>query len=245
MDVVTEASASGTDTISSTITIAALAANVEKIVLTGTASLNATGNSLANTITGNSGNNSIAGGAGADILNGGLGYDLAEYVNSALGVTITLSAGAATGSGGDAAGDSLTNFESLGGSNTAADNLTGDVNDNGLWGNGGADTLNGAGGNDTLSGGSGNDNLTGGAGNDAFDYGVGFGKDIITDFQSGAAVSDYLQLHISTTFDTFAEVYAVATQVGANTVITITANDTITLNNVLKTSLVANDFWFV
>jgi hypothetical protein len=46
-------------------------------------------------------------------------------------------------------------------------------------------------------------------------------------------------------FDTYAEVMAAAVQVGGNVVITISANDTITLNSVAKTSLVADDFAFV
>jgi serralysin len=42
----------------------------ENLTLTGTASINATGNSKNNIITGNSGNNSLDGGLGADTLNG-------------------------------------------------------------------------------------------------------------------------------------------------------------------------------
>ena len=48
---------------------------VENLVLTGTGSINATGNTLANRLTGNSGNNVLNGGAGNDVLDGGLGND--------------------------------------------------------------------------------------------------------------------------------------------------------------------------
>ncbi len=48
---------------------------VEKLSLTGTGSISATGNSLANTLTGNSGNNTLNGYTGTDTLIGGLGSD--------------------------------------------------------------------------------------------------------------------------------------------------------------------------
>jgi len=73
-DVVTEAASAGTDTVQSSVTHT-LAANVENLTLTGTAAINCTGNSAANTLTGNSGNNTLDGGLGNDILNGGTGKD--------------------------------------------------------------------------------------------------------------------------------------------------------------------------
>ena len=73
---------------------------------------------------------------------------------SAAGVTVSLAAG--TGSGGDAAGDTLSGIENLTGS-AQADTLTGDGNANTLDGGGGDDTLNGGAGGDTLIGGSGSD----------------------------------------------------------------------------------------
>jgi Ca2+-binding RTX toxin-like protein len=53
-----------------------LAANVENLVQTGTAAINATGNALANAITGNAAANLLNGGGGSDILNGGGGADV-------------------------------------------------------------------------------------------------------------------------------------------------------------------------
>jgi Ca2+-binding RTX toxin-like protein len=52
-----------------------LGANVERLVLTGVASINGTGNTLDNSIVGNSGNNILNGGDGNDFLDGGLGND--------------------------------------------------------------------------------------------------------------------------------------------------------------------------
>jgi Ca2+-binding RTX toxin-like protein len=73
-DVVTEAAGQGTDTVQSAVSYS-LGANVENLTLTGTGNVNATGNTLANTLTGNTGNNTLNGGAGDDTLTGGAGND--------------------------------------------------------------------------------------------------------------------------------------------------------------------------
>lgn len=83
-DSVIESTNSGTDTVVSTIN-QALHASVERLVLSGSADINGTGNSLANSIFGNggdnilnggSGNDRLVGNAGDDILIGGLGRDV-------------------------------------------------------------------------------------------------------------------------------------------------------------------------
>ncbi|HUL02172.1 MAG TPA: calcium-binding protein, partial [Gemmatimonadales bacterium] len=66
-DVVTESANEGTDTVRTSITYT-LGNNVENVILTGSAALNATGNTLDNALTGNSANNSLTGNAGADAL---------------------------------------------------------------------------------------------------------------------------------------------------------------------------------
>jgi Ca2+-binding RTX toxin-like protein len=82
-DVVIENALEGTDTVQSTVTYT-LAANIENLTLTGTATINGTGNSennvlvgnsLANTFSGLAGNDSLSGEGGADILIGGAGDD--------------------------------------------------------------------------------------------------------------------------------------------------------------------------
>jgi Ca2+-binding RTX toxin-like protein len=74
-DTITENPNEGTDTILSSVTIAALAANVENLTLTGATAINGIGNVLDNVISGNSANNSLTGGAGNDWLRGGSGTD--------------------------------------------------------------------------------------------------------------------------------------------------------------------------
>jgi serralysin len=76
-DRITEIAADGIDTAFSSVTVTAImiGEHVEKIQLTGSATINATGNALANEITGNAKANTLNGGAGDDTLNGGAGND--------------------------------------------------------------------------------------------------------------------------------------------------------------------------
>ncbi len=73
-DVVVETSGAGTDTVQSAVSHN-LAAEVENLTLTGSASIDGTGNELANILTGNGGDNRLDGGDGADTLTGGAGAD--------------------------------------------------------------------------------------------------------------------------------------------------------------------------
>ncbi|WP_157678903.1 calcium-binding protein [Methylovulum psychrotolerans] len=73
-DTLVETANGGTDKIKSSISWT-LAANFEKLMLTGTDAINGTGNDLNNTLKGNDANNVLDGGAGNDILSGGLGVD--------------------------------------------------------------------------------------------------------------------------------------------------------------------------
>jgi Ca2+-binding RTX toxin-like protein len=135
------------------------------------------------TIDGGSGVDILIGGAGADDLDGGSGSDdTASYVGSSAGVNVSLTTG--SGSGGDAAGDTLSDIENLIGSDYndtltgnstggGANTLDGGLGDDTLSGEGGHDVLNGGAGNDSMDGGSGNDTLDGGAGNDTLDGGAG------------------------------------------------------------------------
>ncbi len=137
----------GTDTVQAGISYT-LGANVENLTLTGTGAINATGNTLNNTLTGNSGNNVLDGGAGNDAMAGGAGND--TYVVDAAGDTVTEAANAGTDT--VQAGISYTlgaNVENLTLTGTEAINATGNTLNNTLIGNSADNVLSGGAGNDT------------------------------------------------------------------------------------------------
>lgn len=73
-DKVVEVADSGTDLVKTSVSYT-LPANVENMLLTGTASINGNGNTLDNLITGNSGDNQLSGGGGNDTIHAGPGND--------------------------------------------------------------------------------------------------------------------------------------------------------------------------
>jgi Ca2+-binding RTX toxin-like protein len=114
---------------------------------------------------------------------------------------------------------------------------------NALFGNAGfAGTLVAGSGTDLLAvTGAAGTTLTGGAGADTFVFPNAMGHDEVTNFSTA---KDTLQFNASL-FANFAAVMADASQSGANTVFTIDANDSVTLDNVNKTSVTASNFHFV
>jgi Ca2+-binding RTX toxin-like protein len=120
---------------------------------------------------GGAGNDLIQGGTGADTLIGGEGTDTADYSGSLAAVQRVL--GGAS-SGGDAAGDQLSQFENLNGS-AFDDILLGDAAVN------------------ALNGGMGNDILVGGAGADVVDCGTGL------DVASYSNATAGLSVHLTNT----------------------------------------------
>jgi Ca2+-binding RTX toxin-like protein len=194
-DVIIENSNEGFEQVFSTANTYTLSENVENLTLSGTASINGTGNTLNNTITGNSGFNLIDGGAGNDTMIGGTGND--NYmINSALDViteTSTLLTEIDTAYA--SVNYTLSNYvENL--ILTGTVNLTGTGNslNNLLIGNSGNNTLKGNDGNDILDGSLGIDTLEGGLGNDT--YIIDNTTDIITELSNSGldtakSLSDY------------------------------------------------------
>jgi Ca2+-binding RTX toxin-like protein len=189
---IVEALNQGIDTVQSRATWT-LAANLERLVLTGNAALKGTGNALANVLDAsqNTAANGLSGLQGNDTYIIGAGDIVVETIAGAAGgvdtvqsrVTHTLSA----------------NVENLVLLNVAtALNGTGNALSNQLTGNNSNNILSGAAGNDVLRGGLGNDTLVGGAGNDAFVFTTALNastnRDIVSDFAAAAGNNDVFQL---------------------------------------------------
>ncbi len=164
---------------------------------------NIIGSAHNDTLTGDGGANTLAGGSGADSLDGGEGNDTASYADSAAGVAVSLVSGAAN-TGGDAAGDTLTNIENLIGS-AFNDTLTGSLS---------ANTLEGGAGDDILIGGAGADFLIGGTGNNTASYS-----------NAGAAVTANLTSGSGTVGDALGDSYS-----GIQNLTGSSLNDTLTGN---------------
>jgi Ca2+-binding RTX toxin-like protein len=123
-----------------------------------TAALTAFGGAGADTIISGGGKDVVEGGAGADSLSGGGSTaDTVSYAGSLTGVTVDLT-DSSKNAGGDAAGDTLSGFENVTGSD-GDDSITGDNGNNVLAGGVGSDTLAAGGGTDTVLGGDGNDTI--------------------------------------------------------------------------------------
>ena len=135
-DTVTENANEGTDAVQSSIGYT-LGANVENLTLTGSASINGTGNALNNVLTGNSGTNVFAGGAGDDTYYVSSGDTVVENPNEGTDqvysdATFTL-------------GANVENLTLTGSSNI---NATGNSLANVLTGNSGANAFAGGAGDD-------------------------------------------------------------------------------------------------
>ena len=145
----------GTDTVYSTAHFR-LSANVENLVLQGTADLQGFGNSLSNAIYGNGGSNILDGDIGADLMVGGAGNDT-YYVDNA-GDAIIENANEGTDTVYSTAHLRLTaNVENLVLQGSADLQGYGNSLTNAIYGNAGNNLLDGDAGADSMYGGAGND----------------------------------------------------------------------------------------
>ncbi|WP_310439830.1 Ig-like domain-containing protein [Sulfuricurvum sp.] len=154
-DVVIENATEGTDTVRASVSYT-LSDNIEHLTLTGSASINATGNALDNTLIGNSGNNILDAKEGADTMIGGKGDDL--YVVDSTEDIVTEYAG----EGVDTVRSSVTRtledtIENLVLSGSNAIDGTGNAMSNILIGNDAANTLDAKAGSDAMAGYGGDD----------------------------------------------------------------------------------------
>ncbi|WP_146038606.1 calcium-binding protein [Paracoccus sp. SY] len=228
-----------------------LGANLEHLVLMGSASINGTGNALSNAIIGNGGNNILKGGGGADTLDGGLGNDILDggegvdtarfTTNTAISVNLGTVLAQNTGAGTDIIRHvenvvtSAGNDRILG--NAFANVLVAGSGNDVLSAMAGNDRLSGQAGNDRLQGGAGNDVLTGGDGADQFLFSKGGGTDRIMDFTDRID-----RIVIDSGAETFAQVRIA--DLGADARITF-GDVTVILSNVDHALLGVADFIFV
>ena len=250
-DVVTEIANGGVDRIYSSIGIdlartGGVYANVEHVVLQGTAAIDAlgtdaanslTGNAAANTLSGRGGNDVLTGGEGADVLMGGAGADAliggtgsdrASYMNATSRVAIDM-ANVSVNTG-DAAGDTYNSIENVLGSRYN-DWISGDALANSLHGYDGIDTLRGRAGNDVL---------TGGTGADTFIFAANYDIDRVVDFENNVDQIRLLNLGITT----FSQAATYATQSGSNVLFDFGNGDTLRIDNTTIIAL-ADDMIFV
>lgn len=170
-DQVVEIAGGGIDLVNASVSYV-LAADVENLTLSGVATINGTGNALANTLTGNGAANNLSGLDGDDTINGAAGDDVLSGGNG----NDTLNGG--------------TENDTISG-DVGTDTLLGGAGNDLIDGGAGTDTLSGQGGADTLIGGQGKDSLTGGVDADTFRFNFGdtsivsTSYDTVTDFVTG------------------------------------------------------------
>jgi Ca2+-binding RTX toxin-like protein len=208
------------------------------------------------TLLGGSGNEALSGGAGNDLIDGGAGTDSVSFGGPSGAIVNLLTQTASDGQGG---ADVVRNVETVFGT-SFADELTGDDNNNSLFGsggidvlhgNGGADSLDGSDGNDTLVGGDGNDQLNGGRNDDLLTGGNGqdtftfvrttqppiaqdFGADVITDF---SVATDVLNLAQVPELTSLTAVLNRATQNAQGVLLQVNAQNSIQLNGLTLADL--------
>jgi Ca2+-binding RTX toxin-like protein len=169
----------------------------------------------------------ISGGSGSGIVTGTPGNDLITTGNGSNTIN--------SGNGNDRviSGNGNDVFNAGNGNNVLD---SGNGNDILTVGNGN-NVMTGGNGSDTFRVGTGDNTLTGGNGADLFEFGPGFGNNVITDFSH----ADHIEFD-GAVFHNFQAVQAASQQVGADTVISLGTNHSVTLLGVSLNSLRASDF---
>ena len=194
---------------------------IGKIINGGNGNDNLTGTTGDDVINAGDGNDRVDGGDGNDTINGGTGNDV-----------LIGGRGNNTIDGGDG-NDTITAAD---GNNT----LKGGTGNDTITAGNGNNVIDGGDGNDTIHVGAGNNALTGGSGNDTFVFAANFGKDVVTDFTHGDTIE-----FDGGVFQNFQAVLAASHQVGADTVIALDAQHSVTLEHTALSSLHATDFHLV
>ncbi|HVZ27266.1 MAG TPA: hypothetical protein VG798_01295 [Rhizomicrobium sp.] len=237
----------------------AISVDVTDVSETGTGFSGANGRELltgttgGDTMNGAGGNDTVDGGDGNDIVSGGAGSD------SLAGGRGDDSLDGAAGNDAMDGGVGDNNLSGGGGKDTLAggdgdDTITGDAGADIIHGGGGHDllaggagadllvagagasALSGGDGNDTLMAGSGDNTFIGGTGHDIFVFGADFGKDLIDDFSHG----DHIEF--DGVFADFAALEAASHQAGADVVISLDADHSVTVAGAAFSGLHDADF---
>jgi Ca2+-binding RTX toxin-like protein len=134
----------------------AIGTGIENLTLTGTGTINGTGNGDNNSIIGNTGNNILNGGAGTDTMSGSTGNDsyYVDDTNDVINETGTNTGDKVFSSANYTIGTGIENLELIG---TTAINGTGNASKNTIIGNSAANVLDALGGSDVMDGKGGGD----------------------------------------------------------------------------------------
>ncbi|MEM6322469.1 MAG: calcium-binding protein [Pseudomonadota bacterium] len=207
-------------------------------------------------VDGGSGEDFFVSGSGNETINGGSSTDVMDYSGNTSNLRVSL--GFNIGLGEDIGVDRLTSIEVvLGG--RGDDRLANETGNVSLFGGDGDDDIGGGTGNeilsgddgddiivgfagfDTIEGGAGNDTLEGRFNADTFVYDDGFGNDTITDFDANN-INERIDFTQHSAVNNFGDL--TVAQQGGNTLITVSAGQTILLEGVAAGDIAANDFIF-
>ncbi|MFN0192763.1 MAG: hypothetical protein ACKVP5_12455 [Aestuariivirga sp.] len=190
LDQTIEAAGGGTDSVNASISHG-LRANIEKLVLTGTASINGGGNDLDNQIDGNSGGNILNGFAGEDDMRGRGGNDTYHVDNAGDRALEAFNEGTdrVISTVDFTLGSNVENLNLTG----AALSGTGNSLFNTIFGNGNDNRIDGRGGNDTMNGGAGGDTYVVDSIGDIVVEAAGGGIDTIESFVNIAALANNVE----------------------------------------------------